>query len=80
MTTPPKPSRGIGDRWLAGERVAGIQFALHDRVEVVLGRHTGQLGAIALLLEGPPDPLYVVTLGGGGRDIRVRQSALRHAS
>jgi hypothetical protein len=28
---------GIGDRWLAGERIPGVAFALHDPVEIVAG-------------------------------------------
>lgn len=26
-------SRGLGDRWLAGERIPGVTFALNDPVQ-----------------------------------------------
>ena len=71
--------RGIGDRWLAGERVADVRFGLHDAVEIITGRFAGACGTIALLLAVAPEPSYLVTLGGGG-DVRVRQSELRPAT
>jgi hypothetical protein len=68
--------RGAGDRWLAGEAVAGVAFALHDRVQIVAGRHAGEIGGIALLTALHPEPTYLVALGGDAT-ARVRQSALR---
>jgi hypothetical protein len=71
-------TRGAGDRWLAGEAVPGVTFALHDAVEVVAGPCDGQRGAIVLLMSLSPEPTYLVSFGAG-RDARVRQSALRAA-
>lgn len=70
------PHRGLGDRWLAGEAVDGVAFALHDAVEVVAGPLDGERGSITLLMGLSPEPSYLVTLAGG-RDVRMRQSALR---
>lgn len=70
--------RGAGDRWLAGERVDGVRFALHDRVEITSGARAGNAGAIILLLALAPEPRYLVSLDASG-DVRVRQSALRPA-
>jgi hypothetical protein len=72
MTT----NRGAGDRWLAGEPVPGVEFALHDRVEVTAGPCDGERGSVSLLMSLTPDPSYLVTLATRG-DVRVRQSALR---
>jgi hypothetical protein len=72
MTTP-----GIGDRWLHGERLPDVAFALHDRVVIVGGSRDGQFGTVALLLAVTPHPLYLVTLDDG--DLKVRQSSLRAA-
>ena len=71
MTTP-----GIGDRWLAGERVDGVTFALHARVEIAGGSRDGQAGTVALLLAVRPEPRYLVALDDG-TELRVRQSSLR---
>ena len=68
--------RGLGDRWLAGERVSGVAFAHNERVAFVGGRHDGEEGTIALLMAVDPEPLYLVTLPRGG-EVRVRQSSLR---
>jgi transcription antitermination factor NusG len=68
---------GAGDRWLAGEPVDGVTFAQGDAVEVLAGPYAGELGAIVLLLGLRPEPIYLVKLGTTGRDMRVRQSALR---
>lgn len=67
--------RGIGDRWLAGERVEGITFAHHDQVRIARGPHAGSTGTVALLLSTAPEPTYLVSLGAAG-DARARQSEL----
>jgi len=68
---------GLGDRWLAGERIDGVAFAHNEAVEVVTGRLTGQLGTVVLLMAVSPEPLYLVATDAG--DARVRQSELRAA-
>lgn len=70
---------GLGDRWLAGERLAGVAFALNDAVEVTAGRARGERGTVVLLMAVAPDPLYLVELGGGAGAARVRQADLRPA-
>lgn len=72
-------AQGAGDRWMAGDRLEGVAFSQNDRVTIVAGPHTGDAGAIMLLLTLSSDPLYIVKLGTTGRDVRVRQSALRRA-
>lgn len=69
--------RGLGDRWLAGERVDGVAFEHGAEVEITRGRHAGQRGSVALLMDLGGDPLYLVDLGEGA--VRVRQSELRRA-
>lgn len=73
------PNLGAGDRWLAGERLDGVAFSLHDAVEVITGPFDGERGIIALLVGLAPEPSYLVTLRSRG-DARVRQSSLRAAS
>ena len=72
------PIQGVGDRWLAGESIPGVEFALHDAVELVGGPLDGERGSIALLMSLAPEPSYLVSLGDG-RDVRQRQAALRRA-
>jgi hypothetical protein len=72
--------RGAGDRWLAGEKLPGVAFALHDSVRLTRGDWTGQVGSVTLLLALAPEPLYLVRLGAGGRDVSARQSALEIVS
>lgn len=72
------PIQGIGDRWLAGEAIDGVHFALHDAVELVGGPLDGERGTISLLMGLAPEPSYLVSVGSG-RDVRLRQSALRRA-
>ena len=69
--------RGIGDRWLAGEPIAGVAFHHHQRVEVASGPRAGERGIIRLLVAMRPEPAYFVELDDAGGDLRVRQSALR---
>jgi hypothetical protein len=69
--------RGAGDRWLAGDMPEGVTFALNDVVEITAGAEGGKWGTIRLLLGLRPEPLYLVELGSGQGDVRVRQSALR---
>ncbi len=70
--------RGKGDLWLAGERLPNVGFSHAAPVEIVGGRHDGEHGRIALLMNCESDPAFLVTLQGGAGDVRVRQSALRH--
>jgi hypothetical protein len=72
--------RGVGDRWLAGEKLAGVRFAQNDAVEIIAGPETGACGAIILLLGIESEPLYLIELGSGRGDRKVRQSALRTLS
>jgi hypothetical protein len=73
------PTQGAGDRWLAGQAVEGVLYALHDAVEIVGGQLDGERGTIALLVGLSPEPSYLVALARR-RDVRVRQSALRRAA
>jgi hypothetical protein len=69
---------GLGDRWLAGERLAGVAFALNEAVEVTAGRFQGERGTIVLLMGAAPEPTYLVELAAG--PARVRQGDLRAAT
>lgn len=71
--------RGAGDLWMAGTMPDGVSFAQGAAVEVVAGPHAGEGGAVLLLLALEPEPRYLVRLASRGRDVRVRQSELRHA-
>ena len=72
-------SAGLGDRWLRGEPLPGVSFALHARVAIVGGSRDGQVGTVALLLAVFPHPLYLVTIDGGAGELKIRQSSLRPA-
>lgn len=84
--TAPRPGRpgrepGLGDRWMAGERIPGVAFALHDAVQVTEGAHAGRAGRVLLLAAAPPGAAYLVAVdGAGAAPVRVPQAALRPAS
>ena len=69
--------RGVGDRWLAGEAIDGVDFPLHARVMLTLGRHAGKTGTVAFLMNLDEDPLYLVELQDGSGDVRVRGAGMR---
>lgn len=80
MTRPGGPAtRGIGDRWLAGEPIDGVAFAQNDAVRVREGRHAGRTGRVLLLADAPPSTAYLVDLGDG-RPARLPQGALEPVS
>jgi hypothetical protein len=68
---------GLGDRWLAGDRIPGVAFALNERVEIAEGRFGGRAGTVLLLMAVAPEPRYLIGLGADGGDVRIRQSQLR---
>jgi hypothetical protein len=81
--TAPRPARtpGLGDRWMAGEAIAGVEFGLHDPVQVTAGPHAGRPGRVLLLAAPPPNAAYLVDVEGAGEaPLRVAQAALRPAS
>ncbi len=69
---------GLGDRWLAGENIGGINFGPGDAVSVLTGRGAGGMGRVRVLLGPPPDPRFVVELLDGST-VKLRQSELVHA-
>lgn len=69
--------RGLGDRWLAGQAIEGVLFAHNDPVSITEGPHSGEGGCIVMLTGIRPQPTYLVELGSGRGDVRVRQSELR---
>jgi hypothetical protein len=71
---------GLGDRWMAGEPIAGVTFALHDPVQVADGAYAGRVGRVLLLAAPPPAAAYLVALDGEGAPVRVAQAALRPTS
>ena len=75
-----RPLAGLGDRWMAGERIPGVDFAQHDAVQVVEGPHAGGVGRVLLLAAPPPAAAYLIELGEAGAPVRVPQAALRPAS
>jgi hypothetical protein len=72
--------RGVGDRWLAGERIEGINFGFKSTVEIAEGHNEGARGTVTLLMDVSANPLYLVELVGKGGSVRVRQSSLRAAT
>ena len=79
MTAPERgtgSASGLGDRWLAGEPVAGVAFAPHQRVALVRGARAGEQGTVLLLVAMRPEALYHVRADAGD-ELHVRQSALR---
>ena len=69
--------RDVDKRWQSGEKLNGVWFSQNDDVEILSGPDVGHIGAVILLLELEPEPLYLVELGSGRGDRTLRQSALR---
>ena len=72
-------TRGLGDRWLAGDAIDGVLFARNDAVAITDGPNTGETGSIVLLMGIRPQPTYLVELASGRGTARARQSELRPA-
>lgn len=70
---------GLGDRWLAGETIDGIDFGQGDAVSIRSGPGAGSMGRVRLLLGPAPDPRFLVELVDGST-AKVRQSELEHAT
>ena len=70
-------TRGLGDRWLAGEPIDGVLFAHNAAVSITEGPYSGERGSVLLLMGIRPQPTYLVELGSGRGDVRVRQLELR---
>ena len=71
---------GLGDRWMAGERIPGVAFAHHDGVVVTAGPHAGRAGRVLLLAAPPPAAAYLVAVDGAGAPVRLAQTALEPSS
>ncbi|HET7232175.1 MAG TPA: hypothetical protein VFJ16_19365 [Longimicrobium sp.] len=69
----------MGDRWLAGDVIEGVLFARNDAVAITDGPNSGESGSILLLVGIRPQPTYLVELGNGRGNVRVRQAELRPA-
>lgn len=83
MTAPRRTTprgAGIGDRWMAGEAIAGVAFAQHDAVTIADGPHAGRVGRVLLLAAPPPAVAYLVDVDGTPAPVRVAQTALRPTS
>jgi hypothetical protein len=78
----PGRAPGLGDRWMAGETLPGIDFAQHARVVVRAGTHAGTMGTVLLLVAVTPEPRYAVRLDdvAGAPIVRLAQDALTPAS
>ena len=72
-------TRGLGDRWLAGDAIEGVLFARNDTVRISDGPNSGQSGTIVLLMGIRPQPTYIVELDSGRGTVRARQAELRPA-
>ena len=69
-------STGLGDRWLAGERLPGVAFAHYDTVRIVAGPHAGTEGRVILLVSPPPEPTYLVHLPDVPRPVRLLEGEM----
>ena len=68
------------ERWMAGDSLPGVAYALNDSVRITKGPHRGELGAVITLLQLSPDPVYHVELGSDGNTIQFSQSELERAA
>ena len=74
---------GAGDRWLAGEPLAGVAFGPGQSVALARGTRAGARATVLLLVALEPEPLYRVRVqdaSGASDELHVRQSALSAAN
>jgi hypothetical protein len=72
------PLQDLLERWMAGETLPGVDYALNDLVEVVDGAHAGERGTVITPVQFEPTLVFAVELSSG-TDIDIAQSSLRPA-
>ena len=65
--------------WLGGARLSGVFFLMNDYVEVISGKHVGELGSVVSISQFDPIPYYVVETETG-KDIVVTESEIQIAN
>jgi len=66
------------ERWRAGDRPSGVEFQLHESVDVVVGRAHSKRGVVVALVGLEPEPRYRVQFPSG-EETPVFQAILRRA-
>jgi ribosomal protein L24 len=65
--------------WLGGARLSGVLFLMNDYVEVISGKHVGELGSVVSISQFDPIPCYVVETDTG-KNIVVTESEIQIAN
>ncbi len=73
------PLTDLHNDWLGGARVSGVLFLMNDYVQVISGKHVGELGSIVSISKFEPIPFYVIETETG-KDIEVIESEIQIAN
>ena len=68
----------LHNRWLGGDRLAGVRFIMNDYVEVRSGPHVGESGSVVSVIKFEPNASYIVE-AESGKDIEVREEEIANS-
>ena len=69
----------LHNNWLGGARLSGVLFLMNDYIEIVSGKHVGELGSVVSISQFEPVPCYVVETETG-KDVVVAESEIQIAN
>lgn len=69
---------GLGQAFLSGDAIPGVQYRHNEYVRIVSGEHVGDAGSLVTVLSLNPEPRFVVESEQHG-DIEVFQSEVTRA-
>jgi len=67
--------RELDRRWFSWEPIEGVQYGLNDAVQITVGEHEGEGGAVISLFSIGP-VTYLVELSSGHGDVEIAESNL----
>ena len=73
------PLTDLHKDWLGGARVSGVFFLMNDYVQVISGKHVGELGSVVSISKLEPLPFYVIETETG-TDIEVIETEIQIAN
>jgi hypothetical protein len=68
------------DAFYAGARSSALPYCVNDKVQVIVGKHSGGKGLVISVESAGDDPEYLVELADIGEDVVLPSSVLRFDS
>ena len=63
--------------WFSLSNVPGALFKFDDAVDIITGEHKGKGGTVLSLLLLEPEPVYMIELGSGEGDVKIKEANLK---